>query len=108
MTGITREERLADPEMNGGPITVGGLTFTRGTDCFHEPRWYAGGPHGYVVGKFREGQWWYRRTYDSEGLNGVTTTSREEAMAGCAQSHTVVDRLARWKQYMREHEPPLE
>lgn len=49
MAGKTLAQRLADPDMQGGPIVVGGLTFTRGTDCFHEPRWYAGGPYGYVV-----------------------------------------------------------
>lgn len=103
MSGVTRGERLGDPEMQGGPITVEGLTFTRGFDCFNEPRWYAGGPYGYVVGKFAEGQWWYKRTGDYEGL---TATSREEAMQGCAKTNTIASRLGRWKQYMREHEPP--
>lgn len=99
----TREERLADPEMQGGPITVGSLTFRSTTDCWGEPKWRAG---DWLVGKFAEGQWWSRPVWDTEGMSGVTATSREEAMQRCAGSQVPIDRLARWDQYMREHEPP--
>lgn len=46
---------------------------------------------------------WYKRTYEDEGL---TATSRQEAMQGCAKTFVIAHRLARWDKYMRENEPP--
>lgn len=103
MTSTTREERLADPDFKGGPIIVGSLTFKSTFDCWGEPKWRGG---DWLVGKFAEGQWWYRPYWDTEGMRGVTATSREEAMRGCAGVQIPIDRRQRWEQYMHEHEPP--
>lgn len=102
---LTREQRLVDPDMNGNPITVGLLMFTATRDCWNEPQWRAGGIGGYVVSKHSDGVWWYRQDLEGPGFHG-TTQSREAAMRACADAHIPIDRLWRWDQYMREHEPP--
>lgn len=102
--GTTRQERLADPDFQGDPITVGLLTFKTSTDCWGEPRWRCGGVGGYVVGKLC-GKWFYRQDLDDPSFHGTTDT-REEAMQVCAAAHIPVDRRARWERYMSENDPP--